>query len=109
MRSPAHRQQEGQGGAAQVHREIPDGAGGMPPDIQPVQVEPALVDAVGGVAARHAGEHALGGGAADDGEARLRMAAQQVVEQPRGQDGIADPVGGDEQDSLELGHGTSPV
>jgi hypothetical protein len=70
-----------------------------------VAVEPALVHHQRAVSARHAGEHALGHRTAGNREARLRMLAEQVVEQSRGQDRIAQPGRGDEEDS----HGGAAV
>ena len=62
-------------------------------------VEPLLLDDERAVAPGHAGEHAFRDGTAGDGELRVRVCAQQVVEHAGGQDRVAEPIGGDEQDS----------
>ena len=57
-RTPAGQHQEGQRRSAQVDHQIPDRARGAHPQLQPVQVEPALVHDDGRVPPRHAGEQA---------------------------------------------------
>ena len=49
-------------------------------------------------------EHASGDWAGGDGDARVRINAKEVIQQPGGEDGIAQAVGGDEED-FHTGHG----
>ena len=69
------------------------------PQRQPVQAVGQLVEHDGTLAVRHAREHALGDRAAGDGDAGVRVGADQVVQQPGGQHRIAEAVGRDEQDA----------
>ena len=64
-----------------------------------MQRKAALTDLDQSFEARHVGEHPARDRAAGDGEARLGMGAEQVVEQARGEHGIAQPRRGDEQDA----------
>ena len=59
----------------------------------------ALVEHDGTLAVRHAREHALGDRPAGDGDAGVRMGADQMVQQPGGQHRIAETVRRDEQDA----------
>jgi len=64
-----------------------------------MQVEAAFIDQDQAFQTGHAGEHAGGDRSAGDGEPRVGVGAEQMVEQAGREHGVAEAGGGDEQDA----------